>query len=127
MDSRQVSLCMQMKSAQNNHTDDLSKFQVQPKQNEKKYEIVEEPLNEDKSQSVHQEPEHQEEHEPEQKVIKRVQKTNVFAKQNSNDLSKKKVTQQSSGDIFSDLQKKRQNPFVQQTSMAPVAKQRKLM
>ena len=39
LDSRQVSLCMQMKSAQNEQPDDLSKFSVVNKQNEKKYEI----------------------------------------------------------------------------------------
>jgi len=55
----------------------------------------------------------------EQKQV--LQKPNIFAK--SHDLAKKKVLQKASGDIFSDLQKKRQNPFASKMGQN---KQRKL-
>jgi len=87
--------------------DDLSKFSVASGQvAEKTYEMVAaKPEEAPESQEQIQEQPKQPTGQPTGTVTV---KTNIFAK--SHDLAKKKITQKN-GDIFSDLQKKRQNPF----------------
>jgi len=97
---------MQIKGTSNDKPDDLSKFSVASGQiTEKKYEIKEqsEAAQEPEEKSLESQALDQI-HEQKQTI----QKQNIFAK--SRDLSKKKV-QPKKGDIFTDLQQKRPNPF----------------